>query len=388
MKLSSKWRVALATLVLAALFLLCGAARADGLTVHFLDIDRNDGILIQCDGEAAFIDAGTYNFGAQAVDYMQAAGVSRLKYYIGTHAHRDHVGGACKIILAMNPGLVLQPHDGVQSLIAQNARTQEEIAAVRAASYLSVTPGQTFSVGGARLTVLGPLSVTKYKNYTSLENGNSLVCRLTYGSTTILLTGDATAAELYEIEGANPGALKCDLLKNPHHNGALKANLLAACAPQYVVYSTSDRYLPTQTSLRDVAGLGARALITAHNQNGTVVFHSSGRGLSYTVSNGPAGVSLNKSAVTLYEGRQQTIAARLSPSSFRAVTYVSQNPAVATVDGAGRITGVAPGETTVRALTSNGLWDECAVTVLPTGVKLNQTALTLRAGATASLRAS
>ena len=389
MKLISKWRVAAALfLALAALFLLCGAARADGLVIHFLDIDRNDGILIQCDGEAAFIDAGTYNFAAQAVDYMQAAGVNRLKYYIGTHAHKDHVGGACKIILAMTPGLVLQPHDGVQGLIAQNARTQEEIAAVRAASYLNVAPGQTFSIGGARLTVLGPLAVTRYKNYTSLENNNSLVCRLTYGGTSILFTGDATAAELNQIESAAPGALRCDVLKNPHHNGTLKASLLAACAPQYVVYSTSDRYLPTQATLREVASLGARALITAHKQNGTVVFRSNGRALSYTVSNGPTGVSLNKSAVTVYEGRQQTVAARLTPSSFRAVTYVSQNTAVATVDGAGRITGVGPGATTVRALASNGLWDECAVTVLSAGVKLSRTALTLRTGATAALKAT
>ncbi|MDD7411607.1 MAG: hypothetical protein PUK86_00100, partial [bacterium] len=82
----------LAALALACL-LLCGCALADGLDVHFMNIDRNDGILIVCDGEAAFIDSGMPRFGTQAVEYMQSQGISSLRYYIGTHGHRDHVGG-------------------------------------------------------------------------------------------------------------------------------------------------------------------------------------------------------------------------------------------------------------------------------------------------------
>ena len=84
-------------LATAAVFAL--SAAASELRVHFMDIDRNDGILIECDGEAAFIDSGTHDYGVKAVGYMQSAGVEKLTYYIGTHAHRDHVGGGAPILL-------------------------------------------------------------------------------------------------------------------------------------------------------------------------------------------------------------------------------------------------------------------------------------------------
>ena len=95
--------------LLALVGLLCafsGAAQADGLEVHFLNIGRNDGILIRSGGESAFIDAGVYERGEQAARYMQGIGMTELTYYIGTHAHADHVGGAPVMIEAFRPKAV------------------------------------------------------------------------------------------------------------------------------------------------------------------------------------------------------------------------------------------------------------------------------------------
>ena len=111
-------------LATAAVFAL--SAAASELRVHFMDIDRNDGILIECDGEAAFIDSGTHAYGVKAVGYMQSAGVEKLTYYIGTHAHRDHVGGGAPILLAMEPEAVLVPHAGVRRQIKKRAIGEKE----------------------------------------------------------------------------------------------------------------------------------------------------------------------------------------------------------------------------------------------------------------------
>ena len=71
-----KLACALMLLATAAVFAL--SAAASELRVHFMDIDRNDGILIECDGEAAFIDSGTHDYGVKAVGYMKSAGVEKL----------------------------------------------------------------------------------------------------------------------------------------------------------------------------------------------------------------------------------------------------------------------------------------------------------------------
>jgi|GEM_PF-1688704 len=375
-------------LAFAALLLLCGAARADGLTVHFLDVDRNDGIVITCDGEAAFIDGGVHSYSEWAVEYMQSIGIGHIKYYIGTHAHKDHVAGGARVILAMTPDSVLQPHDGVQELIIREARGEEELAAARGARYVTVAVGQTYAIGGAKLTVIGPPSVTKYQKYTSLENFNSMIFRLSYGANSFLFTGDTSSTILNRLEQASPGTLKCDVLKNPHHNGATKASVLNACAPQFVVYSTSDKHQPTSAALRDAANAGARTLITSPRQNGTVILHSDGRNLSCTVSNGPTEITLSKSELSIYEGKRQAVSARVTPRHYRTVSFVSLDPAIAQVDSSGRVTGVSPGTATVRALASNGLYADCTVTVMPVGVKLNRTALSIRHGGTGTLKAT
>ena len=380
--------IALALALLAALA-LCGAAQADGLDVHFMDIGRNDGIVIVCDGEAAFIDSGWYEFSLQAVDYMRGLGITHLKYYIGTHAHKDHVSGAAAIIKAFNPDAVLQPHADVGRLIIQCAATKEERAAAENARYINVSVGQTYNVGGATLTVLGPLKLRKFYNADDgYENFNSLIMRLTYGENTFLLTGDAYAATLYDIEAAFPGALKCDVFKNPHHDGAPKDKEMALVSPQYVIFSTSDKHQPTSEALARVGDVGARAMITSTQQNGHIVFHSDGHNLGFFLTNGPLEISINKSEATIYEGQKTSVSAKLKPSHYKALTYFSLNPSVASVDGSGHITGLAPGTAIIRAMSSNCLYTDCVVTVMPIGVQLNKNELRIKHGASDTLRAS
>lgn len=86
-------------LLVALVFAGAAAAEENGkLQVHFLRIGRNDGILISMNGETAFIDGGSRYHGNVAADYMEKLGVTHLNYYIGTHAHSDHVGAACSLL--------------------------------------------------------------------------------------------------------------------------------------------------------------------------------------------------------------------------------------------------------------------------------------------------
>ena len=271
--------------LLTALVLCIQTAAASELHVHFLDIDRNDGILIECDGEAAFIDSGTHDYGLRAVEYMEAAGVKKLKYYIGTHAHRDHVGGGAPIILRMKPEAVLVPHAGVRRQIKKQAANAKEKAAVDAAAYTVVSAGERYTLGASELLVLGPLEITEGNNSSDLENENSLVLRLTLGKYRFLLTADSMATSLHAIEEAAPGSLDCDVLKNPHHNSRMEDDLFAACSPEYVIFSTSDKYQPPAPALEAAVAMGAVPLITSTSKNGTVVFTTDGETLSLRTAN-------------------------------------------------------------------------------------------------------
>ena len=104
------------------------------------------------------------------------------------------------------------------------------------------------------------------------------------------------------------------------------------------------------------------------------------------------GVSLNKTALTLNIGAQETLTATVSPSNAanKAVTWNSSNANVATVNG-GVVTGVSAGNATITVATQDGgRTATCSVTVEPsaiaaTGLSLNKNTMTLTVGGSETL---
>ncbi len=78
------------------------------------------------------------------------------------------------------------------------------------------------------------------------------------------------------------------------------------------------------------------------------------------------GVTLSQSAVTLTEGQQTILTAKVSPAdAMPTLTWTSSNEKVATVSQIGEVYAVAPGSATVTVTTDNGFSAECLVTVEP-----------------------
>ena len=96
----------------------------------------------------------------------------------------------------------------------------------------TLTAGDGFALGEASVQVLGPL-----REYEDL-NDSSLVLRVVYGDTAILLTGDATwVAERDLAESGRE--LASDLLKAGHHgaNGSTSYLFLREVDPEWAVIS-------------------------------------------------------------------------------------------------------------------------------------------------------
>ena len=104
-------------------------------------------------------------------------------------------------------------------------------------------------------------------------------------------------------------------------------------------------------------------------------------------------VTLDRTELTLTEGETGTLTATVKPDNAdnRKVTWISDKTDVATVDGAGKVTAVKPGEAVVTVTTEDGgKTASCKVTVkakaVPvTGVEVNPWAVTLSVRGTSKL---
>ena len=78
-----------------------------------------------------------------------------------------------------------------------------------------------------------------------------------------------------------------------------------------------------------------------------------------------AKVTLDQTSLELYEGDTYTFSATVEPedATDKTLTWSSSRPAVATVDGDGKVTAVAEGETIITAQSKNNITASCTVTV-------------------------
>ena len=121
----------------------------------------------------------------------------------------------------------------------------------------------------------------------------------------------------------------------------------------------------------------------AHIDNGTA-------DPGYFTSGDPAlihvdGVSLNKRALSLKTGDEETLTATITPeyAQNRNVSWDSSNDAVAAVDQNGKVTAVGPGTAVIKVTTEEGAFTaSCTVTVTQpvTGVRLDKSNLILQEG--------
>jgi uncharacterized protein YjdB len=106
------------------------------------------------------------------------------------------------------------------------------------------------------------------------------------------------------------------------------------------------------------------------------------------------GVSLNKTALTLEEGRTETLAVSVLPedAANKNLNWSSSAPDVAAVSEAGLVSAVAAGTATITVTSVDGGYTaNCTVTVGPvsvTGVSLNRTTLSLFVGGMETLTAT
>ncbi len=211
------------------------------LMVTFLDVGQGDAIVIRTStGAAMLVDCGPAWDGDDAgrrtiLPYLRSQSIQKLDALFLTHPDMDHIGGAPSILRRVTVKRVFAGGDD------WNEKTHPLLYRILRERRLKLTPldrGKSIEMGeGVKLRVLNPGNDKR-----TTDNEDSLVIRLEYGNSCLLLTGDAGAeAEANMLHGGED--LRAQLIKIAHHGSRFGSmeRFLKAVHPQAAIILVGKR---------------------------------------------------------------------------------------------------------------------------------------------------
>ena len=365
-----------------------GEVPYEGLEVYFLDLGRVDGILIRCGGENSFIDVGMREDVKPTLRFLKAMGITHLHSYIGTHAHYDHIEGGPDLIAAFHPDVIYVPHERAISTLMECASAEQQVIIANTRQVM-LRPGDGFTIGDARVTTLGPLKVRKADTSGTAENDNSLILRLDYGERSFLFTGDTSDKVLRDVNAAYPGLLDVDVLKNPHHNGAHREDVLDMITPEITVFCTENDSQPTKAYQSQLAQRGSAVYITGSANQGHVAVVTDGRRMEVRCGYSIKGITLAP-VPRMVVGQEYQLNGAIEPKDAlapdRQLGWKSSDESVALVYN-GRIRVMGQGTATITATAINGVSASVDVECWQAFVELDRSNMRLSIGQTEKLTA-
>jgi len=204
-------------------------AEETGLTVHFFDVGQADAALVVCDGAAMLIDGGNPSDSDFIYTFLKNHNISHLDYIVASHSHSDHVGGLAGAMNFSSVGAALSPVAEFDSRAFDNfIKYLDE----RKVPVTIPNHGDTFWLGGADVSIVGPI------NPSDEPNNMSIVIKITYGDTGFLFTGDAERPLEQDIleEGYD---ISATVLKVGHHGSDSSTTypFLREIMPRFAVIS-------------------------------------------------------------------------------------------------------------------------------------------------------
>lgn len=259
--------------------LVAETTRAE-LAVSFLNAGQGDSILIEAPGgNQILIDGGSGKQVLRELGKVLPFYDHSINIILTTHPDKDHIGGLPEVLNRFKVDYFVEP--GTESDTGAYKELEKIIDKKNIPKFIA-RRGMVIDLGrGVLLSVLSP-----YSDVTHLKQTNdaSIIIKLTYGDTSVMLTGDAPEkieSRLVSLDGKN---LKSDVLKVGHHGSRTSsgAAFLGYVNPGYAVISVGAKNSyghPTQEVIDRLQKLKIKILRT--DQDGTIVFKSNGEEFKY-----------------------------------------------------------------------------------------------------------
>lgn len=183
------------------------------MVISFVDVGQGDCTIIKCGDNTMMVDTGMYYEYDNVQEEMNNLGIRSLDYLVLTHPDADHIGSAEDVIEDYPVDTVLMPDCDSDSKTYSRLMTAIDESGVK---IVHPTTEDIFAFGDATIDVLAP----KYdvEGAYSDTNSFSIVCKVTYGINSVLLTGDATGEEIGDI--IDYENVSADIIKLAHHGSA------------------------------------------------------------------------------------------------------------------------------------------------------------------------
>jgi len=251
------------------------------MTIHFIDVGQGDAeYIVLPNNKTVLIDGGPSNSNISA--FITAQNISTIDYVILTHPHSDHYQGLnyvfdnCQVKHFYDTKMNNSGATGDDSL--------RNKALVEGCSIYYPSAGDTLNWDNdVAIKVLNACPNTASSSDGTTINNASIVLKLTYESTSILLTGDIDSTVESTLVSTYGNDLSASILKVTHHGSAYGSStaFLDKVKPTraYIEVGANNSYgHPDPGTISRLQAAGATVYRT--DQSGT---------LTYTISSAPSG---------------------------------------------------------------------------------------------------
>jgi len=245
------------------------------LRIFFLDVGQGDAAYIKTpSGHDMLIDGGPSKIVIQRLSEVMPWYDKTIDVVLETHPDADHIGGFPQVLSRYTVGMFVEP--GVKS---PNA-IDDELERIRTAKNIKdviAQRGMRISFGdGVYFDILYPDTDPSHFE----TNKASIVGRVVYGSTSVMMTGDSPKEVESHLVSRDGTRLQSDILKAGHHGSRSSSGLtyVKTVAPRWAIISSGidNRYgHPHREVLEIFKKSGVEVLRT--DALGTIGFVSDGK---------------------------------------------------------------------------------------------------------------
>ncbi len=233
-----KWYILSLLFLVSVLLWVCVLGTNDGvLTFTVLDVGQGDALFIESPtGIQVLVDGGPNRTVTKEVSRVMSFFDRHIDMLVVTHADRDHYEGLIPLLGKYKTDVILYSGTVSDSALYKSF---EEVVSENSIKKVVARSGQVVDLGGgAYLQILFP-----DRDVSGLEtNDASIVMKLVYGETSVMLQGDSPLKIEEYLISKNSEILESDILKTGHHGSRTSTgeSYVKAVSPKWAVVTAGE----------------------------------------------------------------------------------------------------------------------------------------------------